>query len=620
MNTYLPGVYKMTEKLIEGHLIASHVIPTHNRDKDFDFSQRLGGINKLVGGRVDVMQVSRMYNGSPILLRDHPISEQKDDAIRDPVGTGKRHAQEMMKYFYEMEAEAKRRKIAFPTKDKIIFPGINEWVLDAGDRRHMDYQVWLAQYKKNCELLDKYTVAFLDELTKDGFKGAAFNLSVGWPSNLVDDAPPHWDFFEATHQAILRGNHYLCLHEYWSDKGPDYMWGWWAGRFTQCPWNVPIIIGECGIDMYVINGIDDKQSRGFALNVTHEVYVDQLFRYEQLCWEDPRIVAIQIFTSDGKTQDWGSFDIAVLYDAIYDRIAKLGKRKRKQMPKNTKQPKPSTPKPNPGPTQGDFKPFRARVRATVLNVRSGPGIEFSVVNMLANGAVVDVTELHLGGWSKIGENQWVSSQWIETYQTEAQVVDSMLENFARIYHLDVNVVKATFAIESGGQAFGINGKPVIRFENHIFFKELNNPDLYYKYFWHDNTPNSHTWRRDESSQPVQFHGNQKLEWEVFEFAKSLDETAATRSISMGMAQIMGFNHLKVGYISPTHMLNAFSEQNLSGYIAQVFAFFAYCINTPGAIDYLRNKDFLNFALVYNGAASYAPLLENQYNLLSKASK
>ena len=43
-------------------------------------------------------------------------------------------------------------------------------------------------------------------------------------------------------------------HEYCADQGPGENWGWWAGRVLKCPWQVPIVIGECGIDMYVKDG------------------------------------------------------------------------------------------------------------------------------------------------------------------------------------------------------------------------------------------------------------------------------------------------------------------------------------------------------------------------------
>lgn len=288
--------------------------------------------------------------------------------------------------------------------------------------------------------------------------------------------------------------------------------------------------------------------------------------------------------------------------------------------KNTKKAKKTTnvkpPKTDPTPapsTSPDFTPFKGRVMASVLNVRSEPRMGDNVINRLSNGAVVDVTERTTDGWLKIGDKQWVAEEFVEHYQMTDELVDSLLDNFARLFNIDKNVVRAAFNIESGGNAFGINGKPIIRFENHVFFDQLNNPTLYYKYFKHDSNVNSHRWRPDENSAWVEFHGNQKLEWQVYEFAKTLNEGAASNSISMGMGQIMGFNHDDIGYLSAMHMLNAFSQSGAPGYVAQVFAFFGFCQSRQGLMDHLRNKNWLGFAKIYNGADSYASLLEQEYN-------
>ena len=110
-----------------------------------------------------------------------------------------------------------------------------------------------------------YTVAFLDRLKEHNLKGAAINLSVGWPANNGPDQPPDWSPYAPVLDAIVRGRHYLCLHEYWDERGPGYNWGWWCGRYEACPWQVPIVIGECGLDKYVSDpAIDPARAAGRA--------------------------------------------------------------------------------------------------------------------------------------------------------------------------------------------------------------------------------------------------------------------------------------------------------------------------------------------------------------------
>jgi hypothetical protein len=56
-----------------------------------------------------------------------------------------------------------------------------------------------------------------------------------------------------------------------------------------------------------------------------------------------------------------------------------------------------------------------------------------------------------------------------------------------------------------------------------------------------NAPND-KFRPSPVSQFANYHGDHFQEWNVFEFARNLDEEAAMKSISMGLAQIMGFNY------------------------------------------------------------------------------
>lgn len=56
--------------------------------------------------------------------------------------------------------------------------------------------------------------------------------------------------------------------------------------------------------------------------------------------------------------------------------------------------------------------YKARVIADALNVRSTPEIANNKVDLLINGAVVDVYQTQ-GSWSRIGNNRWVSSAYLE---------------------------------------------------------------------------------------------------------------------------------------------------------------------------------------------------------------
>ena len=81
------------------HRMGVHWIPASNRAADHAYMQALRpGVIKVLS--LDVGRLNEAYSyldpspNSLLVIRDHPLSEQKADMVRDPVGTGKRHAAE----------------------------------------------------------------------------------------------------------------------------------------------------------------------------------------------------------------------------------------------------------------------------------------------------------------------------------------------------------------------------------------------------------------------------------------------------------------------------------------------------------------------------------------------
>lgn len=266
--------------------------PGHQRQSDIEYMQRLQppAIRVL---DPDPNQLVIAHKAAPkalLLPRDWALSEQHDDARRDPVGTGKRHAHDWRGKIDRWRAEGH----TLPPDNQIIVVGLNE------------PRVWdmLPQ-------VVEYTVAMLDECTQLGLRACALNLSVGWPANTGEGTPPDWKPYAPIEAAIKRGNHYLVLHEYWYRSGPADGWGWFAGRLQHCPWDVPIIIGECGIDMYVDMPRwenDGKPNRGWRGNVDAAQYANQTHDYARGL--DRRVVAILSFLTDYRSNNWESFDTA----------------------------------------------------------------------------------------------------------------------------------------------------------------------------------------------------------------------------------------------------------------------------------------------------------------------
>ena len=146
------------------------------------------------------------------------------------------------------------------------------------------------------------------------------------------------------------------------------------------------------------------------------------------------------------------------------------------------------------------------------------------------------------------------------------------------------VALAVFDIESSGAGFAKDGKMIIRYEPHIF-KKYAGVDV----------PAS--------------RGGQAAEWANFAKASALDPEAAIKAISMGIAQIMGFNYKMVGFDSPQAMFNALSSSEAS----QILAFFGF-IKSAKLEDAARTGQWTYFANHYNGAGQkgYDTKLADRY--------
>jgi hypothetical protein len=183
----------------------------------------------------------------------------------------------------------------------------------------------------------------------------------------------------------------------------------------------------------------------------------------------------------------------------------------------------------------------------------------------------------------------------------------LLEALAGHLKFHTGAAVAVFGVESGGDAFGPDGRMVIRFENHHFYRNWgrSNGEQFAAHFQFNQSRQwtGHRWR-PAAGEWRDVHAGQSSEWDAFQFARSLDETAAMLSISMGGPQIMGMNFADAGFESVRAMFDAFS----AGERRQIVAFFDF-LQGPGTqprkVLALQRQDFATFASLYNGPGNAA---------------
>jgi len=162
----------------------------------------------------------------------------------------------------------------------------------------------------------------------------------------------------------------------------------------------------------------------------------------------------------------------------------------------------------------------------------------------------------------------------------------------------VAAVKAVTEVESRGNGFLPDGRPVILFERHIMHRRLSAigrdavllsgylPDVI------NATPGGY-------SGGIKEHGKLHL-------ARQIDPACAIESASWGLFQIMGFHWQTLGYESAADFERLMCESEGR----QLEAFVRFVIVNPAIHTALRKGDWAAFAKGYNGPA----YVKNQYDI------
>lgn len=189
------------------------------------------------------------------------------------------------------------------------------------------------------------------------------------------------------------------------------------------------------------------------------------------------------------------------------------------------------------------------------------------------------------------------AQWDFVSKNTARLTEVDFQAAADLLGVEVACVKAVTHVESSGGGFYASGLPKILFEAHVFARQTAQ-----KYNTSNPNISSPKWNR------ALYAGGEK-EFNRLKMAMTLDESAALRSASWGLFQILGTNYKACGFSS----IQEFVIAHVDSEAKQLDAFVKFLKANKMDI-HLKNKDFAMFAKMYNGP-SYAA---NQYDLKMKA--
>lgn len=194
-------------------------------------------------------------------------------------------------------------------------------------------------------------------------------------------------------------------------------------------------------------------------------------------------------------------------------------------------------------------------------------------------------------------------------------------------------MKAVTQVEAGGKGgFDSSNRPVILFERHKFSKHSSGKfDKDYP-FISSKSPYLRTRGKNKKIIPEResefkslkkknqlatsnyYPPDSNTNYVRLSKAYLLDKSAALKSASWGMFQIMGFNYETCGYKSVEEFVNAMATSEKE----QVTAFASFIKANKKLSKAIKEKDWLTFAVNYNGAQQegYDIQMKSAYNQLA----
>jgi hypothetical protein len=189
------------------------------------------------------------------------------------------------------------------------------------------------------------------------------------------------------------------------------------------------------------------------------------------------------------------------------------------------------------------------------------------------------------------------------------ITDDNIASLARTLGCHPATIEAIAQVESNGHGWFADGRMKILFEKHWFYKLIPEAKR-------ANAVKNGLARKNWLSPQkggYKDQGDADSRYKLLTRAIKVDEEAAYKSISMGVFQIMGFNHKLCGHQSAKQMFDAFCDSE--GMQLSALAGFLVGKNLS---DALKRADFDRIEQVYNGGGlggAYASRMEKAYDAL-----
>jgi hypothetical protein len=275
-------------------------MPTHRHTQYLEAFARVQPQVALLldGSQNDYMEIRRRSPDTRIIMRSYDWSDGGLQVLRraqhDPVATGRWMADNWIGRVKQWGQ--------IIDANLTYFTGVNEYSVIPG--------VPIPPFVI-CE------AEFAKRLADNGLRACIGNEGVGHPAEVNAQGKVDWSQYTAWEKVIQETGSILGVHEYWrAHAGPRMNVKpedearnrfWYAWRFMQCPFDVPIAVTEWGVDEKV-DAPMGTPSHGWQGILSADAYAAQLREYCVKAVTDKRFLGATIFTHDYADREWATYD------------------------------------------------------------------------------------------------------------------------------------------------------------------------------------------------------------------------------------------------------------------------------------------------------------------------
>ena len=194
-----------------------------------------------------------------------------------------------------------------------------------------------------------------------------------------------------------------------------------------------------------------------------------------------------------------------------------------------------------------------------------------------------------------------------------QLLFNSMVNITKVFQIDPYFTYAVGIVESNNTPFLSNGKAIVRFEKHVFNRQLKKHKASASMLERASKLKGSNFNTLVSAMSIE---DKVAAMSTVESALELDDYCAMMATSYGIFQIMGFNHKSAGYNTVASFVEAMNSSELN----QIKAFCNF-IKDNGLVSVIKKLDFATFARRYNGPNyaqnNYDVKLRKAYNAVKK---